>query len=99
MKAFCKECGHILEPGFTTIVTPQTYECDESGSVTEMHDDFLPDWADGAEFYGWWCRECSEWYNEGVYQEAVDQVEEQEESSWERLAGMMDDDGEFHGGC
>jgi len=75
MKAFCIECQKQMEPGFTTIVTPVVYECDEGGVITEFDDRTLrPDWMDGIEFYGWWCPECDEWYNEADYRETDEET-------------------------
>ena len=64
-----------MEPGFTTIVTPMSYECNSQGEVTDFDDSSLrSDWVDGIEKFGWWCPECHEWYNDAEYREADDDV-------------------------
>ena len=74
MKAFCPECQRMLQPGFTTIVTPFNYECTADGDIKEISKEVRPDWDDGIEFYGWWCCECSDWYNEAEYRESDDDI-------------------------
>ena len=60
MKAYCVDCGTKMMPGFTTIVTPINYDCDEGGDITEFDEKLLPNWIDGVSFHGWWCSDCGD---------------------------------------
>ena len=76
-------------------MTPIKYECDEDGRIIGLDESIAPDWIDGLTFYGFWCPDCGEWHNEGNYRDEPDE-DEVEETSWERLAEVVDEDGEFH---
>lgn len=95
MKAFCPECDTRMQVGFRALVTPSDYECDEDGDIIDISERLNPAWVDSIDFYGFWCPDCAEWYNEGIFREAPTE-EEEEESSWERLSQMVDEDGEFN---